>query len=520
MPKDQNIPLDYIIIGGGPAGLQAAYCMQKNKSSYIVLEKAAVAGNFFNTFPRHGKLISINKVYTGTDDHETNLRWDWNSLLCDDPTLAFKHYSKEYFPAANTLVNYLGDYAEKNQLNVQFNTHVVHIEKEDYFILTDQEGCHYHAQNIIVATGFYKPYLPTIPGIELVECYNDVSTNPEDYCNQHVLIIGKGNSAFETADNLVSTAASIHLISPNSIKMAWKTHYVGHLRAVNNNILDTYHLKSQNVILDATIQSIVKEGNQFIVTVAYAHAEGEIEVLRYDRVIACTGFRFDTDMFADECMPRLCSNKKLPVQTSSWESANVPGLFFAGTLMQYLDYKKYMSGFIHGFRYNVQSLCENLFARYQNHARPQKRLPLTLPELVNTIIQRVNHASGLWQQPGFLVDVLSIDTDNNCANYSKLLSMPYTLEHICNQGAHFIISLEFGKQDASDPFSINRINRTNTSEANRSTFLHPVIRYYVDAKLIGEHHVIEDLLGVWNEPEHVEPLLNYVQAQLKQLIDL
>ncbi len=355
--ENQNTILDYIIIGAGPAGLQTAYYLQKNNCKYILLEKAENAGDFFNTFPRHRKLISINKVYTGSDDHEINLRWDWNSLISDDESLRFKNYSKEYFPNADSLVQYMRDFTQKNQLNVQFNTEIVNIKKESSFVLTDKKGNNFQAQNIIVATGFHKPYLPKIPGIELVDTYNDVSVNPEDFCNKHVLIIGKGNSAFETADNLVGTAASIHLISPNSIKMAWQTHYVGHLRAVNNNILDTYQLKSQNVIIDAAIQSITKQNNKFIVTIAYSHAEGEVEVLEYDNVIACTGFKFDTDIFASDCTPQLCKNQKLPVQTSSWESVNVPGLFFAGTIMQYLDYKQYMSGFIHGFRYNIQILC-------------------------------------------------------------------------------------------------------------------------------------------------------------------
>lgn len=519
MEKNQNngTRLDYIIIGAGPAGLQAAHFMQKNNSSYIVLEKDAVAGSFFKNFPRHGKLISINKVYTGTDDHEINLRWDWNSLLSDNPTLAFKKYSKEYFPNRECLVDYLGDYAKTNLLNIQFNTHVVRVEKEHCFIVTDQHGHQYHAESVIIATGFYKPFIPAIPGIELVESYNDVSIDPQDYCNQNVLIIGKGNSAFETADNLVSTAAAIHMISPNSIKMAWKTHYVGHLRAVNNNLLDTYHLKSQNVILDATIQSIMKEDDQFIVTVAYSHAEGEIEVLRYDKIILCAGFRLDTDMFSENCMPTMCANKRLPVQNSSWESVSVSGLFFAGTLMQYLDYKQYMSGFIHGFRYNIQFLCQLLFARYQNQLLPRTRL--SLDDLADTIIQRVNHSSGLWQQPGFLVDVFSVDAQNCCINHSKLMSMPYVKEHICHRGAHFIVSLEFGKHDAEEPFSVNRINRKNIQNAHLSTFLHPVIRYYVDGKLMNEHHIIEDLLGVWKEVEHIQPLNDYIQTQLKTLVD-
>jgi hypothetical protein len=40
---------------------------------------------------------------------------------------------------------------------------------------------------------------------------------------------------------------------PRSINFAWRTHFIGHLRAINNNFLDTYQLKTQNMVLDGDI---------------------------------------------------------------------------------------------------------------------------------------------------------------------------------------------------------------------------------------------------------------------------
>ena len=45
----------------------------------------------------------------------------------------------------------------------------------------------------------------------------------------------------------------MHVAGPSPLRLAWKTHYVGHLRAVNNNFLDTYQLKSQNAVLDGSM---------------------------------------------------------------------------------------------------------------------------------------------------------------------------------------------------------------------------------------------------------------------------
>ena len=47
--------------------------------------------------------------------------------------------------------------------------------------------------------------------IDLTQHIGDLSTHAEDFTNQKVLIVGKGNSAFETADHLIGNAASLRL---------------------------------------------------------------------------------------------------------------------------------------------------------------------------------------------------------------------------------------------------------------------------------------------------------------------
>jgi cation diffusion facilitator CzcD-associated flavoprotein CzcO len=288
---NQDIHHSYLILGAGPAGLQLGYYLGKAGRDYLILE-AGEPGEFFTRFPRHRTLISSNKVYTGYDDPETNLRWDWNSLLTDEYRVLFKEYNDRYFPPADDMVRYLRAFAASYNLSIRSNTRVVSVEREGpagRFRLADQDGNLYSCDRLIVATGVSKPFLPPIPGIELAEPYTEVSVDPTDFVNQKVLVLGKGNSAFETADNLIGTTALIHVASPSPLKLAWKTHFVGHLRAVNNNFLDTYQLKSQNAVLDCTIEKIERrEDGRYAVRVRYTHAEGESEVLFYDRVIACT----------------------------------------------------------------------------------------------------------------------------------------------------------------------------------------------------------------------------------------
>src|SRR3954471_15871717 len=124
--------LDYVIIGAGPAGLQLAALLEADgQREYLVLEGADKPGAFFERYPRHRTLISINKPHTGTDDPELNLRLDWNSLLSDDPALRFTRYSERYFPAADDLVRYLADFAEATGVRVRYGHRVSEIDRDD-----------------------------------------------------------------------------------------------------------------------------------------------------------------------------------------------------------------------------------------------------------------------------------------------------------------------------------------------------------------------------------------------------
>ncbi|BAY44751.1 FAD-dependent pyridine nucleotide-disulfide oxidoreductase [Scytonema sp. HK-05] len=514
---------EYLIIGAGPAGLQLGYFLEKANRSYLILEAGDTPGTFFKKFPRHKRLISINKVYTGYDDPEINLRWDWNSLLSDSEEMRFKNYSREYFPHSEDLVRYLNDFADQFHLKVKYNCKVVRIAKKDKFMVIDSNDNVYSTARLIIATGFSKPYIPPIPGIELAENYTDVSIDPEDFTNQRVLIIGKGNSGFETADNLIGTAALLHIASPTPISMAWKTKYVGNLRAVNNNFLDTYQLKSQNGVLDTTINKIERQDGKYLVSFSYTHAYEEQEDLVYDRVIVCTGFRFDNSIFDESCKPELAINNRFPAQTSEWESTNVKGLYFVGVLMHVRDYKKKQSGFIHGFRYNIQALHHILKCKYYNQELPYQLIAPTPSNLTEVILKRVNQSSGLWQQTGFLCDLIVISNEGKQARYYQELPTDYVHDSELGEHTHYyIVTLEFG-YDADkmpDPFAIERIHRDNADNASHSAFIHPIIRRFCGDRLICEHHIIEDLAAEWKEDVHIKPLLEFLRNQLNRQLSI
>ncbi|MEU0877607.1 NAD(P)-binding domain-containing protein [Lentzea sp. NPDC005914] len=209
--------VEYLVVGAGPAGLQMGRFLHQAGRDYVILEAGAEPAGFFRSFPRHRVL--------STDD---------NSLFEGVP---FARYSKRTFPGADDLVRYLEEFARP--LNIRYNTPVTDVSR-------------YGARHVILATG-KKPYVPGIPGVGEAETYASASTDPTEYAGKRVLIIGRGHSAFETADNIATTARL--------------THTVG--RAV---------------------QWIAKRGNEFV---AMIDGTGE---LRYDKVIVCAGFRRDTSL--------------------------------------------------------------------------------------------------------------------------------------------------------------------------------------------------------------------------------
>lgn len=513
---------DYVIIGAGPAGLQLGYHLQKAGRPYLILEGDDAPGAFFKRYPRHRKLISINKVHTGYEDREINMRWDWNSLLSDSDELLFKNYSKQYFPDATALLDYLRDFAAHYRLNIEYGVTVARVSKGEKFNVFDQQGNLYTCDRLIVATGVTKLYEPDIEGLEHCEKYTEMSVDPQDFVNQRVLIIGKGNSGFETADNLIETASSIHIVSPNSIALAWKTKFVGHLRAINNNLLDTYQLKLQNVVLDAVINKIEKRGDEFVVNVSYQHANGEQEDLVYDRVLLCAGWRFDDSFFDESCRPEMACNGKFPAQTSEWESTSVPDLYFAGTLMQMRDFKKKQSGFIHGFRYNVGALFHILEDKYEGRAWPSTSLAPTPEALAGEIIRRVNVTSSLWQQTGFIGDLIVVDEGKGAALYYEDVPVDYVHEGAFGRAEHYyVVTLDFGLDVIKanpDPFAIVRVHKEDYERASLSGFIHPIIRRYSRGRLVSEHHVIEDLASEWKEDVHTLPLLQYLKENVPEKV--
>ncbi|KAG8511119.1 FAD-dependent oxidoreductase domain-containing protein 2 [Galemys pyrenaicus] len=550
---------DYCVLGAGPAGLQMAYFLQRAGRDYVVFDRAPGPGSFFTRYPRHRKLISINKLHTGKANAEFNLRHDWNSLLSHDPTLLFKHYSRAYFPDASDMVRYLGDFADRLGLHVLYNTTIAHVTLDKaqqawnghYFILTDQKGQVYQCSVLFVATGLSVPNQVDFPGSEHAEGYESVSVDPRDFAGQNVLILGRGNSAFETADNILGVTNFIHMLSRSRVRLSWATHYVGDLRAINNGLLDSYQLKSLDGLLESdmmdlalvkdragklhvTLRFFLEEANQTADAVALPQDDSDNFAMRvaYDRVIRCLGWNFDFSIFN-----KLSSGgefgKKYPLVRANYESKGSRGLFVLGTASHSVDYRKSAGGFIHGFRYTARAVHRLLEHRHHGVAWPATQHPIT--QLTSSIVRRVNEASGLYQMFSVLADVILLKENATAFEYLQEFptQMLAQLETVTGRQARhglFVITMEYGRNFSGPDKDVFFYDRSvgHMKDAWQSNFLHPVIYYYRHLPTEQEvrfraahwplprptaiHHIVEDFLTDWTAPVgHILPLRRFLE---------
>jgi hypothetical protein len=171
------------------------------------------------------------------------------------------------------------------------------------------------------------------------------------------------------------------------------------------------------VILDASIESVTPTGDRFRVSTRNAQA-GNVLEFEVDDVIAATGF---TAPLRD--LPGLgvatFGQSRLPAQTPFWESATVPGIYFAGTIMQgSRGLRKHgipsNSGAVQGYRYNARVLAGHI-AREHFGVRAPRR-PIKAEELVSFLLAEVSHGPELWHQRSYLARVVSVDADHGISD--------------------------------------------------------------------------------------------------------
>ena len=178
--------LDFIIIGGGQAGLSMGYQLKKLDLSFLILDKEKEVGASW-----------LNR---------------WNSLRLFTPT-EFNHLEglafpapKGHYPSKYEVADYFKRYKEKFQLPVQLNTLVNKVDKNNgvFAVFTDDDTL--FARNIIVATGpFHLPYTPSFARhlkADILQVHSNYYNDPYQLQEGNTLVVGGGDSGFQILEEL------------------------------------------------------------------------------------------------------------------------------------------------------------------------------------------------------------------------------------------------------------------------------------------------------------------------------
>ncbi len=418
-------PGDYpvIVIGSGSGALQISYSLRRLGIDHAVLSRDDAPGGMFRRWPFFQRLLSWTKphapVERGTRAYE---RYDWNSLLGDEPeTRAIMPElmdGSSYFPSRPEMERNLATFADRARLHIRYGCEWTGTSRSEgpdgeRFTVETTDGA-YTCSTLVLAVGVARPRVPPGPGMEFAHHYADVRP-AESYAGHRVFIAGKQNSGFELANGLLPWACQVVLASPSHAKLSVVTNSLVGVRARYVQPYEDAALGGGVSIIDAAIDRIERiEGGDGALRVSLRRTDGAGAVeLEVDDVIAATGF--DCPLVD---LPKLgvatFGASSLPTMTSWWESATVPGIFFAGTIGQGAKGLQRHgmpsnSGAVHGARYNARLLASRIATTRlgQTMARPT----IAPSEVVALATRELAEAPELWHQKGYLARIITVDPD-------------------------------------------------------------------------------------------------------------
>jgi thioredoxin reductase len=423
-----------IVVGSGAGAIQVSYSLRRLGVDVATLSADPSPGGMFRRWPFFQRLLSWTKPFAPVErDSPAYERYDWNSLLGEGPgeraLMPDLMDGTSYFPSRPEMEQNIGLFVQRTRLPIRYDcrwTATRHDDGSDggRFILETTDG-EYRARALIFAVGVAEPYSPATPGIELAAHYAD--TRPaETYAGKRIFIMGKQNSGFELATGLLPWARRIILCSPSPAKLSVNTKSLVGVRARYVQPFEDHVLGGGVSVLDASIGGIARgaEGSDAPFTVTLRPSDGSDEMaIDVDEVISATGF---VTPLLD--LPALgvttFGQARLPAQTPYWESATVPGIFFAGTIGQgSAGLKKHglpaNSGAVHGARYNARVLAGHVarqLAGAGSGDRPGAASVagaasgvLPAGNLVDTVLGELATTPELWHQRAYLAKILTLD---------------------------------------------------------------------------------------------------------------
>lgn len=243
--------LDVVIVGAGPAGISASLTAMYHKLRFVTLEQDTLGGTVAH-FPR-GKVVMTKPV-----------------KLPIVGTAKFTETSKE------NLLKFWESVVARTGLKIRFRERVEAISKNgEVFTVTTPVNV-YRARAVLLCIG--RRGTPRTLGVEGEHLSKVVYrlADPEQYCGQHVLVVGGGDSALEAATSIAECAAT-------SVTLSYRGENFSRAKEANRRRVEEARRAGRlRVLLNSNVRAIRES------TAAIEEA-GRVHEIPNDAVIVCAG---------------------------------------------------------------------------------------------------------------------------------------------------------------------------------------------------------------------------------------
>jgi thioredoxin reductase (NADPH) len=293
---------DIICIGAGPTGLACAIEAKRAGMKPLVIDKGCLCNSIFH-YP-------VNMVFFTTPE----------LLEIGDLPLI----SAAEKPVRVEALKYYRKAAEHYELELRLFERVLRVDGHDanFTVVTQTEKgieTRYTSKKISVATGYYDlPNVMGIPGEDLPHV-SHYYTEPFEFWNQDVVVIGGKNSAAETALDLYRNGVRVTLVHRHAELGSSIKYWV---RPDIENRIKAGQVKA---LFETRVKQITRD------EVIVQNGAGE-KRLPARQVFALTGYHPDY-AFIESLGVKLDPDTRKPALDPNTLESNVPGIHLAGVVI-------------------------------------------------------------------------------------------------------------------------------------------------------------------------------------------
>jgi len=287
--------VDVTIIGGGPAGLYAAFYSGLRGMKTKIIEYQKELGGKIHVYPE--KMV-----------------WDVGGV----PPIS-----------GATLIEQCVKQGLTFQPEVVLGTKVETISRESgIFVMETSLGENHYSKTVIVAVGggILNPQRIAIEGAERFEVTNLNYTvqSLQRFKDKNVIISGGGNSAIDWAHELEGIAKQVYITCRNN---SFSCHESQAEELDKSSVVCFFHTEITQFIADKQQHRIEK--------VVLTNTEtGHIELLSIDEVIVSHGYERDTSLL-DNSEVEVKRKDNYFIETNAKGESSVPGLYAAGDILMH-----------------------------------------------------------------------------------------------------------------------------------------------------------------------------------------